>query len=86
MRHWCKAVSSVSQRPERSPLVAVHGHHRLVGLRYAPLVREVHREQALERAYTAWADGRTEIPMEEFRQVMKKVQIKWLKAPYIFHS
>ena len=56
LRAACKRCVASAEAPRRSALLAVHGHARLVGLRYAPLVREVHRplllrflvEQAVE--------------------------------------
>ena len=39
MRAACTHYVGAAEKPERSPLVAVHNHPRLLGLRYAPLVR-----------------------------------------------
>ena len=43
LRSLCRRCVYAAERPERASLVADHGHPRLLGLRYAPLVREVHR-------------------------------------------
>lgn len=43
LRAACRQALVAAERPERSALVSVHRHPRLLGLRYAPLVREVHR-------------------------------------------
>ena len=43
LRAACSHYVAAAQRPERSPLVAIHHHPRLIGLRYAPLLREEHR-------------------------------------------
>ena len=43
LRAMCIVYMEAADDPERSPLVADHTHPRLLGLRFAPLVREVHR-------------------------------------------
>ena len=43
LRSLCRRCVYAAERPGARALVADHGHPRLLGLGYAPLVREVHR-------------------------------------------
>lgn len=74
LRATCKHYVAAAQRPDRSPLVADHGHPRLLGLRYAPLVREVHRPLLLRFLVEQGAE------LDELRQ-RKEMRIVRLAPP-----
>ena len=72
LRNACWQVVDASEHPESSTINSVHHHPRLLNLRYAPIVREVHRPLLL----SFFVQNAVEVEKQKQREPIQIVRLR----------